>query len=653
MADPPTGPDKGGPEDSSHGGAHQSLLDRLAELKTSQAELAEATARVRATLDAAIDGIVTIDASGTIEAANTAALALFGYTAEELVGENVKRLMPPPYRDEHDGYLKAYRETGEKRIIGIGREVVGVRKDGTTFPMEVSVGEADAGDRKIFAGVIRDITERKETERELRDSLSQMSSVLETAVDGIISISDHGIVESFNRAAERIFGYRAQETISKNVRMLMPPSYADEHDGYLRTFLRTGKKNIIGVGREVTGLRKDGTTFPMDLSVSEAFGNSRRTFTGTVRDLTERREAEQAQASLASILEDSLNEIFVFDADTLRFIQVNRGARENLGYSMGELRGLTPLDIKPELTAEEFQELVEPLRSGAKERIHFETTHRRRDDSLYPVDVHLQLVRYAGKPAFVALIFDMTEQRHALEALARTEKRAQEAEKLASIATLTSGIAHDVGAPMSVILGYARLIEKSAEDEKQRKRARLIAEQIQRITELIQTLLNISRPHEPNRVPLQIPSVLEHSLQFLQEKLRKREISVECEFSEVPEISGDRDHLEQVFLNLFVNAADAMPSGGSLQVDVQSPENGWVEVRVRDTGNGIPPDALEKIFEPFFTTKERGKGNGLGLLVSKSIVVEHGGTIEASSELGEGTEFRIRLPCAPTALAGC
>lgn len=632
------------PEHNGASGSAQVFNDRLELLKASQAELAEANARLQATLDAAVDGIITIDASGTIETANAAALSLFGYESHEIVGTNVKLLMPPPYRSEHDGYLDAYRRTGEKRIIGIGREVIGLRKNGTSFPMELSVGEAFAGERKLFSGVIRDLSARKATEQELHDSLAQMSAVFETAVDGIISIADDGAIESFNRAAERIFGYRALEVIGKNVQILMPPPYAGEHDGYIERFLTTGNRNVIGVGRVVTGLRKDGTTFPMDLAVSEAHGDSKRSFTGIVRDLTEQRNAEEARAALSLILEESLNEIFVFDAETFQFMLVNRGARENLGYTIDELRKLTPVDIKPEFTAKRFKRLVQPLLTGEKERLEFDTTHQRKDGTQYPVEVHLQLATFGGNATFMALIFDVTEKKEALASLEHIERRAHEAEKLASVATLTAGIAHDIGTPMGIILGYSNMIEKSAENEKQRERAHLIGQQIQRVTDLIQTLLNVSRPGEPKLVAVGITETIDHALEFFREKLRKHGISLERDYSEVPEIMGDRDRLEQVFLNLFVNAADAMSNGGQLHVSLHPNRHGWVEVRVRDTGTGIPPDQIKLVFDPFFTTKERGKGNGLGLLVSKGIVTEHGGTISVKSTVGEGTEFQIVLP---------
>ncbi len=361
------------------------------------------------------------------------------------------------------------------------------------------------------------------------------------------------------------------------------------------------------------------------------------------RDVTQRRLLEEARTSFGRILEESLNEIFVFDAESLRFIQVNRGARENLGYRLEELRAMTAPEIKPECSVENLRERIEPLRSGRAARIEFETVHRRKDGSLYPVETHLQRVILDDAPVIVEIILDLTERIRAAEELSRAERRVRDAEQLASIGTLAAGLAHDIGTPMNVILGYAEMLRGSLDDADDRERARLIGEQVRRVSDLIQTLLDLARPQETTRVPVDLAGVLEESLGFLGEKLRVREIEVHRHFAAVPDILGDPRRLHQVFLNLFVNAADAMPEGGSLRVHL-SPAGADVEVRVCDTGGGIPEDQCRRIFEPFFTTKERGKGTGLGLLVSKGIILDHDGTIDVSSEVGRGTEFRILLP---------
>lgn len=264
-----------------------------ASLWSSRRALKAAHGKTTAILAATVDGIITIDEHGLIEGFNPAAERLFGYASAEVIGQNVRMLMPEPYRLEHDRYLDHYLTTGQARIIGIGREVKGLRKDGSTFAMDLAVGESRSGGRRQFAGIVRDISERKKSEQELRDSESKTRAILETAVDGIITIDPQGTILTANPATERMFGYRADEMVGHKINMLMPDPYRGAHDGYLDRYITTGERRIIGIGREVRGQRKDGSIFPMELSVGEAVVDRTRIFTGIVRDVTKRKQVEQ------------------------------------------------------------------------------------------------------------------------------------------------------------------------------------------------------------------------------------------------------------------------------------------------------------------------------------------------------------------------
>ncbi|HEY8336935.1 MAG TPA: PAS domain S-box protein [Tardiphaga sp.] len=262
---------------------------------TDSAHIPESTdARwLRAVVETAVDGVILIDAAGKVLKFNPACVKLFGYSADEVVGQNVKMLMPGHYRQEHDRYLDNYNRTHERKIIGIGREVTGQRKDGSTFPMDLSVGEANEEDGSIFVGIIHDLTERERAEKALRESAARLRAVVDTAVDGVILIDARGRILMFNPACERLFQYRAEEVIHENVKILMPTPYRAEHDGYLKHFHDTGERRIIGIGREVMGRRKDGSTFPMDLSVGEAKQDGEAIFVGIIHDLTERKRTEE------------------------------------------------------------------------------------------------------------------------------------------------------------------------------------------------------------------------------------------------------------------------------------------------------------------------------------------------------------------------
>jgi PAS domain S-box-containing protein len=260
--------------------------------------------RLDAILNMTIDGVIVIDAKGRIEAFNRGAQNLFGYHEDEVLGRNVSILMPSPHHEQHDDYLERYLRTGQAKIIGIGREVTGRRRDGTMFPVQLSVGEMRIGGERKFTGMLHDLTKRADLEGALGASEARWRAIVDSAVDGIIMIDAHGRIEAFNYAAERLFGYTIDEVLGRNVDMLMPSPYHEEHDTYLARYLATGRAKIIGIGREVQGRRKDGTTFPLHLSVGELTIGGERKFTGILHDLTGRVQLEgrlREQESLAKL----------------------------------------------------------------------------------------------------------------------------------------------------------------------------------------------------------------------------------------------------------------------------------------------------------------------------------------------------------------
>jgi PAS domain S-box-containing protein len=284
------------------------LNDRLhAAERAERLSAAAATARAErldAVLNMTVDGIIVIDARGRIESFNRGAQDLFGYPEDEVLGRNVSILMPSPHHEQHDAYLERYLATGDPRVIGSGREVAGRRRDGSVFPVHLSVGEMRIGGERKFTGMLRDLTKRVDLEDALGASEARWRAIVDSAVDGIIVIDARGRIEAFNRAAERLFGYTSDEVLGRNIDTLMPTPYCEEHDAYLSRYLATGRAKIIGVGREVQGARKDGTTFPLHLSVGEITIQGERKFTGILHDLTGRVQMEarlREQEALAKL----------------------------------------------------------------------------------------------------------------------------------------------------------------------------------------------------------------------------------------------------------------------------------------------------------------------------------------------------------------
>ena len=285
-------------------GLRHANVDLAARLQAGASEAMATSERLRSVIDSAVDGIVVIDQAGRIESFNPAAERLFGYPRAEVIGRNVTLLMPSPYHEEHDGYLQRYLTSGIASIIGIGREVTARRQDGSTFPVHLSVGEMTIDGERKFTGILHDLSARVALEHKLRASEARWRAVVQSAVDGIVVIDARGRIEAFNPAAELLFGYAEHELLGRNVNVLMPSPYHEEHDRYLARYMATGEAKIIGIGREVAGRRKDGSSFPLHLSVGEITIEGERKFTGIVHDLSGRVEMEdrlREQAALAKL----------------------------------------------------------------------------------------------------------------------------------------------------------------------------------------------------------------------------------------------------------------------------------------------------------------------------------------------------------------
>ncbi len=265
--------------------------------------------RLKAIIDTAIDGIITIDRSGIIETVNPAAARIFGYQPDEIIGRNIKILMPEPDHSQHDQYIENYLRTGEAKIIGKGREVLGKKKDGSVFPFLLSISEVQLQDKLIFTGIIHDISGLKKAEAALRESENKINSIIKAAVDGIITIDTRGIMEMVNPSAAKLFGYDEAELLGKSVNMLMPEPDKSLHDSYMGHYHETGEKRIIGIGREVTGMRKDGTLFPFYLSISEVTLADRKVYTGFVHDISAQKLNEERLRRYAAELERSNREL--------------------------------------------------------------------------------------------------------------------------------------------------------------------------------------------------------------------------------------------------------------------------------------------------------------------------------------------------------
>jgi PAS domain S-box-containing protein len=334
--------------------------------RLAEAELHDREERLRAILETAVEGIITIDHRGLIESANPAAEKMFGYTAAELMGRNISMLMPMPHRAAHDGYLSNYLHTGQARIIGIGREVSGLRKDDTTFPMDLSVSEVRLKDRILFTGFIRDITARKEAEK----ALMHYAALVESSEDAIIGKSLEGYVTSWNHGAETIFGYTRAEMVGKHISIVIPDDRKGEEPAILNKIKRGESVDHFETVRKC----KDGRLIDVSVTISPIrdpagiiIGASKlaRDITGRKkleREILEVSEREQRRIGhdlhdglcqhlagiemMSQVLETKLAPRFADGAK--RAGDIARHVREAISQTRALARGLSPVTLESE-----------------------------------------------------------------------------------------------------------------------------------------------------------------------------------------------------------------------------------------------------------------------------------------------------------------
>ena len=279
--------------------------------------------------------ILMLDPTGHVLSWNPGAELLKGYHAEETIGKHFSIFYPREDVEHGKPEMELRVATNENRFESEGWRV---RKDGSRFWANVVITalHKDAGVLMGFAKVIRDMTERRAGEEALREAEERMRSVVNHVIDGIITIDERGMVESFNPAAEKIFGYPAVEVVGRNVKMLMPEPYHSGHDGYLTNYFRTHQPKIIGIGREVEGLRSDGSTFPMELAVSEFKLAGRRFFTGIVRDITQRKQLEVERARYLENVSEAVSRLATTSTEILAIAQQQAAGAEEQAIAVAQ-----------------------------------------------------------------------------------------------------------------------------------------------------------------------------------------------------------------------------------------------------------------------------------------------------------------------------
>ncbi|MDD5336550.1 MAG: PAS domain S-box protein [Rhodoferax sp.] len=524
----------------------------------------------------------------------------------------------------------------------------------------------------------------------MRDSAAQIQTILNTVVDGIITIhAQGGVIETVNPAAEHMFGYHASELVGQNFSQLIPELHQDQRNGSLEYYSASDEARASGLAREVEGRRQDGSTFPLEISVSEMWLGGKRYFAGILRDITARKQAEAALLKAGALQKAIFNSanFSSIATDAKGVIQIfNVGAERMLGYTALEVMNrITPAEIsdpqeviaRAKTLSSELGTQIEPgfeaLVFKASRGIEdiYELTYIRKDGSRFPAVVSVTALRDAQNAIIGYLLIgtDNTARKQIEAERARLDRVLQDKNAELERATLVaekanlakseflSSMSHELRSPLNAILGFAQLMESGTPlpTPTQKSSINQILQAGWYLLELINEILDLalieSGKLSLSMEPIALLEVL-HECRAMIEPLAQKS-DIQLIFPEVDShdfVSADRTRLKQVLINLLSNAIKYNRSGGSVEVSCSAITEERLHIKVTDTGEGLSPDKLAQLFQPFNRLgQEAGaeEGTGIGLVVSKRLVELMGGEIGAESSAGAGSVFWIELNLAP------
>ncbi|MGC1582104.1 MAG: PAS domain S-box protein [Candidatus Acidiferrales bacterium] len=492
----------------------------------------------------------------------------------------------------------------------------------------------------------------------------QYRALLEAAPDAMVIVNQAGEIVLLNLQAEKQFGYHRDELLGQKVKNIIPDGFAERLIADRSRSAADALAQLIGTGIELTGRRKDGSEFPIEIMLSPFENAEGILVTAAIRDISVRKDTEkhlaQMEGRYRGLLEAAPDAMVVVNQSG-EIVLLNLQAERRFGYRRDELVGQKVKNIIPKGFAERL--IADGTRTAAEALAQqigtgIELTGRRKDGSDFPIEIMLSPLENAEGILVTAAIRDITERK-------QLEQMLRQGQKMEAVGQLAGGVAHDFNNLLGVILGYSELLlERGGLDDSQCKDIEEIQKAGVRASLLTRQLLAFSRKQVLQPTVLELNMVVAGA-----EKLLRRLIGEDIELlvvlnSALGRIKADAGQLEQIIMNLAVNARDAMPPGGKLTIETSNVEidseftglhpatrpGPHVMLSVTDTGCGMNAETKAHIFEPFFTTKEFGRGTGLGLSTVYGIVKQSGGSVWVYSEVGVGTTFKIYFPCVSSGI---
>ncbi|MDY7032778.1 MAG: PAS domain S-box protein [Thermodesulfobacteriota bacterium] len=605
---------------------------------------------LRTIVEMSHDGIVILDEDHSVRFANTNASELTCYGIDELMGMDFLVLFSKKNRKAVTNMLEM-KHSGQENVRFCSEFEI-LTSQGAKKETEICITNTinEKGARKSYV-YIRDISERKRSEEELRKTEEKYRHLFERVQQGLFISTRQGKFVDCNQAMLDILGYDNKEeflTLDIARDVYMNPEdrkiFQDlvEEKGFVKDF-------------EVEFKRKDGRKVTILMTGNIIRDGDERIigYEGINTDITERKNIEyeliKTNNFLRNLIESSVDGIITADIKG-NILIFNEGAEKLLGYKAEDVIGkLHITKIYPPGVAREIMRKLRSTEFGGTGKLETIQSFLVGEDGEHiPINISAAIVYEEGKEvASIGIFTDLREKLRMERNLQDAQIQLLQSEKMSSLGKLAAGVAHEINNPLGGILIYSNLLmEEMEEGDPKREDLGRISEEATRCKEIVKSLLEFARQTGPKMEPIDINRAIDEGLFFLENQATFHNIHIKKHLDHaIPLIQGNSSQLKQVFMNMMVNAAEAMEGRGTLTVKTALlSKNGSVMIEFSDNGKGIPPEHVSKIFDPFFTTKEVGKGTGLGLSLSYGVIEQHKGKIDVKSKVGKGTSFTIELP---------